>query len=210
MTPGTLLLAELNKRLAQAFAPNDADDGSAVYQRIRYAIAMRVLGDFIESSGGEPAIAGKIVELASMLMDLDNGVVAAVLRPSTPGNRPIDPSNVHSGRALAALGIYALVKDGKSREEAARIAAKSIPNLARLCSQKASGSKSKASTPQSAVLSWYDEFRKGRAKNHQAVVLFKQGCADIERVRAVKGSSAFAESAQIYFNFVALGLSPHS
>jgi hypothetical protein len=212
MKAGMLILAEhvlkLNQRLAQALGPNAADDGSPEFERDRYVLAMIAFGDFVIASGGEPTIANKIVELGSMLSDLSHGTVADVLRPPTFSNRHADVSRVHRARAYAALGIYALIKNGKSRNEAAGEAARKIPNLARLCSDKKMGSKkTAASTAQSAALSWYEELKKGRARHVQAVHIFNTGRANIDLVHEAKIHSALPKSARFYFRLVVQHLS---
>jgi hypothetical protein len=167
-------LLKFHEQLSRAFAPNEKDDGSAEWKRAAYCKALVVIAEFSESITGNLSIATEFHSLAVALEDLDRGAVAWFLEPKAISHRKPPPTNLFIIRAVVALGIYTLIKGGKKRKEAARIAVASIPDLKRLRSGKATG------TPQSVALSWYDEFKVGRVINPDAVRTFEDKRAQID------------------------------
>src|SRR5262249_52429919 len=90
-------------------------DAAPEQERSRYVIALHALAQFLRGFHGSDLYADKLMELASALSDLDDGILPPLLRPThnTKGGRRREPSAKMRGRAFVALALDALIRAGK-------------------------------------------------------------------------------------------------
>lgn len=161
-------LAELLYAASVAFSDNGGQ--SIENKRDQYALALTSVGQFFQRLK-VPVAAGRFIELANAIGDLNSGAVQSIVRRSSRGRGP-DDSQSWRARAHVALAFHALVRSGKTREDAANeIGNKQV--LKKLAAAKAG----RLST---IVINWHHEFRAGRIKNLPASVVFDVGKAVIE------------------------------
>jgi hypothetical protein len=135
-------------------------------ERERYVIALKFISTFIDRCDGSTA--GWVVRLASMLSDLDRGVVDRVLEKARPGHRVLDPSSVQRGRTAVAFGIK-ILKDAHTTDDQIKKVVES-PNFKALRRLTRAGYEEKV---WESARSWYSEHRKRRA-NAQCLALWDQ------------------------------------
>jgi len=158
--------------LREAFAYEADAPHTLENERERLAAGLVIVANFVAIF--DLKIAGKFGELGSALGDLADGVVRPLLTRHLVDRRPGDPSDVWRARARLALALHALMRNGVLQEDgAASIQARSgkAPNT---------------------VIGWRKDLMAGRAKNAEALLLFKLGCSFIERISAERRKE-FAE-----------------
>jgi hypothetical protein len=166
------LLSELEKA-------STAEPASPKNERERYIYIQVALSKFVRKVGGTLEQTRHIWELAQHLDDLDLGIQSPVLKPARFGKgKTGDSSLVWGARGSVAMGLEALIRLGKSREEAAKSALRDFPSISRLMTAKSKNSVA-------AMLSWHDEFLrwqagKGRIKNRYLADTFDIGAEGLE------------------------------
>jgi hypothetical protein len=158
------LISELDQLLSELERASSAGPASPENERRRYIYILVALGQFVRKVGGTLQQARHLAELAWHLADLDRGIVSPVLKPTSLGRGKRGGSSlVWEARGYVAVGLEALIRLGKYRQDAARTALHDFPGISRLITPK-----SKDSVV--VMLSWHDEFLrwkagKGRIKN---------------------------------------------
>jgi hypothetical protein len=154
-------LAKLGAELELAFDGNP-NRTSIEDERFRYVYALRAISDFLRAAGAKPPHVSRLWRLAMAIADLNDSIVDPLLKERpTGGNRPPDSTRLWCARANVALGICVLVESRFfSRTEAAKRAAHDYPKISELAAFNKD-----QSTTETKILSWYDEFRKGRDKS---------------------------------------------
>jgi hypothetical protein len=166
------LLSELERA-------SSAEPASPKNQRERHIYILVALSKFVRKVGGTLEQSRHICELAQHLADLDLGIVSSVLEPARFGKgKTGDSSLVWGARGSVAMGLEALIRLGKSREDAAKSALRDLPRISRLMTAKSKNSVA-------AMLSWHDEFLrwqagKGRIKNRYLADTFDIGAEGLE------------------------------
>jgi hypothetical protein len=166
------LLSELERATS-------AEPASPKNERERYIYIQVALSKFVRKVGGTLEQSRHICELAQHLADLDLGIVSPVLEPARFGKgKTGDSSLVWGARGSVAMGLEALIRLGKSREDAAKSALRDLPGISRLMTAKSKNSVA-------AMLSWHDEFLrwqagKGRIKNRYLADTFDIGAEGLE------------------------------
>jgi hypothetical protein len=161
------LLSELERA-------SSAGPASPENERRRYIYILVALGQFVRKVGGTLEQVRHLAELAWHLADLDRGIVSPVLKPTSLGRgKRAGSSLVWEARGCVAVGLEALIRLGKYRQDAARTALHDFPGISRLMTAK-----SKDSVV--VMLSWHDEFLrwkagKGRIKNSSLANTFVVG-----------------------------------
>ena len=166
------LLSELERA-------SSAEPASPKNERERYIYIQVALSKFVRKVGGTLEQTRHIWELAQQLDDLDRGIVGPALKPARFGKgKTGDSSLVWGARGGVAMGLEALIRLGKPREEAAKSALRDFPSISRLMTAKSKNSVA-------AMLSWHDEFLrrqagKGRIKNSYLANIFDIGAEGLE------------------------------
>jgi hypothetical protein len=110
------LLSELERA-------SSAVPASPKNERERYIHILVALGQFVRKVGGTLEQVRHIAELAWHLADLDRGIVSPVLKPTSLGRGKRGGSSlVWEARGCVAVGLEALIRLGKYRQDAARTA----------------------------------------------------------------------------------------
>jgi hypothetical protein len=167
------LLSELERA-------SSAVPASPKNERERYIYILVALSKFVRKVGGTLEQSRHIVELAQLLDDLDRGIVGRALEPTGFGKgRTGDSSLVWEARGRVALGLEALIRLGKSRQDAAKSALHDFPGISHLMTAKSKNSVA-------GMLSWHDEFLrwkvgKGRSKNSYVANIFNTGAEALEQ-----------------------------
>jgi hypothetical protein len=173
------LLSELDQLLSELQRASSAVPASPKNERERYIHILVALGQFVRKVGGTLEQVRHIAELAWHLADLDHGIVSPVLKPTSLGRGKRGGSSlVWEARGCVAVGLEALIRLGKYRQDAARTALHDFPGISRLITAK-----SKDSVV--VMLSWHDEFLrwkagKGRIKNSSLANTFVIGTEFLE------------------------------
>jgi hypothetical protein len=156
----TVLAARLPPTLSQlkfAFG----SDAAPEQERSRYVIALYALAHFW-SGWNDNLYSDKMMELASALDDLDDGIQPPLLTPAPKGSgRRPEPSVKMRGRAFVALALDALLKAGK--ENAASYI--QMRPLESLCDKK-------STSVASAAQEWRDSFSAGDIRDREATAIF--------------------------------------
>ena len=152
--------SKLAARLAQAHEVVRIDNALAAY-----VIAVDALADFLHENKAKPAITLWLKGLANALADLDRGVVPPLLRPPKAGDKSLSTNEWRRFAAIAA-GMTALTMCKVSRDDAAGQALRAVKVIQNF--------------ERRVVLSRYDEFRKGRAKNKTATADYVRSCRILE------------------------------
>jgi hypothetical protein len=166
-------------------------------ERERYIYILVALSKFVRKVGGTLEQSRHIVELAQLLDDLDRGIVGPALEPTPFGKgRTGDSSLVWEARGRVAVGLEALIRLGKSRQDAAKSALHDFPGISRLITAKSKNSVA-------GMLSWHDEFLrwkagKGRSKNSYLANIFGVGAEALEL--CVGSTVHLRHLAQIHFD----------
>jgi hypothetical protein len=133
----------------------------------RYMLALQRVAEFLDAIGVKESYGRRFADLAIAIGDLEHGTVHPLLKPRSFGKgRASDPSQTWIQRACVALAVGALITSGLKRTEAAREIVRRFPAVATLARTGEPG-KSRA-----AVLSWYENFRRGEVKNRAAVTVY--------------------------------------
>jgi hypothetical protein len=173
------LLSELDQLLSELERASSAVPASPKNERQRYIYILVALSKFVRKVGGTLEQVRHIVELAQLLDDLDRGIVGPALERTRFGQgRTGDSSLVWEARGRVALGLEALTRLGKYRQDAARSALHDFPGIGRLMTAKSKDSVA-------VMLSWHDEFLrwkagKGRSKNSYLANTFVIGTEFLE------------------------------
>jgi hypothetical protein len=120
-------------------------------------MVLRAVGDFLKVNGLNAVIPVWLLELASTLTDLDDGIVGPLLQ--TEKNKSF-PSNTWRRFALVAVGMTALTMAGVKREEAARRALRTVKMI--------------RGTQAKTILSRYDDFHRGLIINREGARVFSR------------------------------------
>jgi hypothetical protein len=183
------LLSELERA-------SSAVPASPKNERERYIHILVALGKFVRKVGGTLEQVRHIAELAQHLDDLDRGIVSPVLKPTSLGRGKRGGSSlVWEARGCVAVGLEALIRLGKYRQDAARTALHDFPGISRLMTAKSKDSVA-------VMLSWHDEFLrwkagKGRIKNSYLANIFVIGAEFLEQ--CVGSPVLLRRFAQIHF-----------
>jgi hypothetical protein len=183
------LLSELERA-------SSAVPASPKNERERYIYILVALSKFVRKVGGTLEQTRHIAELAQHLDDLDCGIVGPILKPTRFGKgRTGDSSLVWEARGCVAIGLEALIRLGKSREDAAKSALHDFPCISRLMTAKSKNAVA-------GMLSWHDEFLrwkagKGRSKNSRLANMFDIGAQGLEWCAG--DPVLLCHSAQIHF-----------
>src|SRR5262245_2473224 len=175
-----VLPAAVRWLLSELERASSADPASQENERKRYIYILVALSKFVRKVGGTLAQTRHIAELAQHLADLDLGIASSVLKPARFGKgKTGDSSLVWGARGCVAIGLEALIRLGKSREDAAKSALRDFPRIGQLTTAKSKNSVS-------ALLSWHDEFLrskagKGRSKNRYLATIFDIGAEALEQ-----------------------------
>jgi hypothetical protein len=122
------IIAALKSELAHAFDTKSADR-SAKYDRARYMLALKAISTFLKKVGAMGSYEKRLYRLALALDDLNRGTVDPLLEPiETGGTKKHNASWIWCARAKVSLGIFALLKTGLTRAEAAKKAASEFPD----------------------------------------------------------------------------------
>jgi hypothetical protein len=173
------LLSAVRWLLSELERASSAEPASLKNERERYIYILVALSKFVRQFGGTLEQTRHIWELAQHLADLDLGIVSPVLKPTRFGKgKTGDSSLVWGARGGVAMGLEALIRLGKSREEAAKSALRDFPSISRLMTAKSKNSVA-------AMLSWHDEFlrwhaEKGRIKSRYLADTFDIGAEGLE------------------------------
>jgi hypothetical protein len=173
------LLSELDRLLSELERASSAVPASPKNKRERYIYILVALSKFVRKVGGTVEQSRHICDLAQLLDDLDRGIVGPALEPTSFGQgRTGDSSLVWEARGRVALGLEALIRLGKYRQDAARSALHDFPGISRLMTAKSKDSVA-------VMLSWHDEFLrwkagKGRSKNSYLANIFATGAEYLE------------------------------
>jgi len=174
-------IAALKSELIRAFDTKSAD-GSAKYERARYIYALKAISKFLTKVGASSSYEKRLYRLALALADLSSGTVDSLLEPiETGGTKKYNGSWIWCARAKVSLGIFAVLRTGLTRAEAAKETASKFPKIKEL----AGLSRKTSSSTQTKILSWFDDFTKGdrsKIKNQQALAIFAAGRQEIERL----------------------------
>jgi hypothetical protein len=174
------LIVDLKEKIARAFETK-LGERSSKYERARYVHALKAISTFF---GDVEARSHRkhFYRLALALDDLNRGAVDPLLRPvDTGGTKKHNASWAWCARADVSVGIFALLKAGLTREDAAQIAARNFPKIKELVGLN----RKNPSSTETKVLSWFDDFKKGarsKIKNQQALALFASGQQEIEKL----------------------------
>jgi hypothetical protein len=175
------LVVALKSEMARAFDSKSADR-SAKYDRARYIYALKAISKFLKEVGASGSYEKRLYRLALALDDLSRGTVDPLLQPiETGGTKKNNASWVWCARASVSLGIFALLKAGLTRADAAKKAASEFPKIKEL----AGLSRKSPSSTETKILSWFDDLTKGdrsKIKNQQALAIFASGRQEIERL----------------------------
>jgi hypothetical protein len=191
-----LLLSELDWLLSELERASSAVPASPKNERQRYIYILVALSKFVRKVGGTLEQSRHICELAQLLDDLDRGIVGSALEPTRFGKgRTGDSSLVWEARGRVAMGLEALIRLGKSRQDAAKSALHDFPGIRRLMTAKSKNSVA-------GMLSWHDEFLrrkagKGRSKNSYLANTFDIGAEFLEQ--CVRSPVLLRRFAQIHF-----------
>jgi hypothetical protein len=173
-------ISTLESELAVAFDSQPRDQ-SPRYERARYIYTLTAISTFLKNIG-TVSYQEQFYRLAVALDDLNRGSVDPLLEPiKTGGTKKLNASWAWCARAHISVGIFALLKAGLKRREAAQKAANEFPKineLAGLIRQTPSSTATK-------ILSWFDDFNKGtrtKIKNQQALAIFGSGQQEIEKL----------------------------
>jgi hypothetical protein len=167
------LLSELERA-------SSAVPASPKNERERYISILVALSKFVRKVGGTLEQSRHIARLAQLLDDLDHGTVGPALEPTRFGKgRTGDSSLVWEARGCVAVGLEALIRLGKSRQDAARSALQDFPGISRLMTAKSKNSVA-------GMLSWHDEFLRrkagrGRSKNSYLANILDIGAEALEQ-----------------------------
>jgi hypothetical protein len=156
-----ILAARLLPTLSLAFD----SDAAPEQERSRYVVALYGLAHFLRGWNGSDLYSDKLMELASALDDLDDGIQPPLLTPARKGaGRRPDPSAKMRGRAFVALALDALLRGGK--EKAASHIQNHYKPLKSLCDKK-------SSSIGDAAKEWRDSFSAGDIRDREAVAIFQ-------------------------------------
>jgi hypothetical protein len=190
------LLSELEKA-------SPAEPASPENERARYIYILIAFSKFVRAVGGPREQVIHIFELAQHLRDLDHGIVGPVLKSAKFGKgRTGDSSRVWGARGRVATGLDALIRLGRTREEAAKSALRDFPGIRRLIRAE-SGKAKFEKDPIANILSWHDEFLrrqagKGRSKNGYLADTLDIGVEALEQF--AKSPELLLRFAQIQFD----------
>src|SRR5262245_8512922 len=135
------LLSELDQLLSELERASSAVPASPKQERERYICIPVALSKFVHKVGGTLEQVRHIVELATLLEDLDRGIVSPALERTPFGQgRTGDSSLVWEARGRVALGLEALTRLGGYRKEVARSALHDFPGIGRLITAKSKDS----------------------------------------------------------------------
>jgi hypothetical protein len=136
--------------------------------RETYRLVLGQLASFYRVMGSDVA-AMRLLDLALALHDLDQGTVRPLLSRAKIKNRSPDSSEEWGARAHAALALESLKRGGEPLKSASREIASSTGLTAR------------------NLVTWRHELMAGRIKNELAMLTFKHGLADLEKVADAQG-----------------------
>jgi hypothetical protein len=153
-------LANFVTDLSRAFD----SDASLEQERSRYVIALYGLAHFVRGWNGSDLYSDKLMEVASALDDLDDGIQPPLLTPAPKSGRRHEASAKMRGRAFVALALDALLKGGKER--AAGYIATHYKPLKSLCDKRSPGIAS-------AAIGWRDSFSSKDIKDAEAAAIFQ-------------------------------------
>jgi hypothetical protein len=149
--------------------------------RSQYAVALLAIAGFLDRMGPDGDLAhfaDQFAKLAQTLQDLDAGVRAPILTPALT-NRG-DPTVVWLARACVALAVEIMCRFvGHSRKSAAEWAAKRRPDLKQLITESGAHIVRSRSLEQ-AIISWCEDFRSGKVKNHYATQTYSKNLKGLE------------------------------
>ena len=118
--------------MARAFDTKSADR-SVKYDRARYIHALKAISKFLKKVGASGSYEKRLYRLALALDDLNRGTVDPLLQPiETGGTKKYNASWIWCARARVSLGIFALLKSGLTRADAAEKAASQFPKIKEL------------------------------------------------------------------------------
>jgi hypothetical protein len=133
----------------------------------RYILALRAVAEFLDAIGGKELYGANFGELAKAIADLEQGTVHPLLQAQSFGKgRAPDPSSTWERRAFTALAMEALIGLGWKREQAAGEIVRRCTAVVALTRAK------KPDKARAAVLSWYENFRRGEIKNKISVTSY--------------------------------------
>jgi hypothetical protein len=127
--------------------------------RDRLVHTLRAISAFLETLHWLKDDGRQLEHLATALIDLKHGIVHPVLK-APKFNSPPDPTEVWKIRARVAFAVELYLRTGKTRTVAAAKIAKDYPELSKITKDN--------SNLVTAILSWRDDFKKGRIKNRDA------------------------------------------
>jgi hypothetical protein len=172
-------------------------DAAPEQERSRYVLALYALAHFWRGWNGSDLYSDKLMELASALDDLDDGIQAPLLTPVSKGKgRRPEPSAKMRGRAFVALALDALLKARKGN--AASYIQTHYKALESLCDKK-------SPNIASAAREWRDAFSAEEVEDREARAIFQSVRPTLEQLDAtqlLQQAKTFLEEAlRIAVNF---------
>jgi hypothetical protein len=126
------ILRTLNSDLGRIFW--EEREALAPRDRMRYREGLNCIAIAFEKLGFSSAAWTDLDELAVALGELDHGTVRHFLAPAPRDGKPIDPTDIATGRAWACIAIDILMSEGFSRKGACRLIASNHVYLAPILS----------------------------------------------------------------------------
>jgi hypothetical protein len=187
------ILAERAGRLLPVLSLAFDSDAAPEQERSRYVYALYGLDDFFRGWNGSDHYSDKLMELASALDDLDDGIQPPLLTPAPKGKgRRREPSAKMRARAFVALALDALLKGGEEMQNAAaHISQSRHKALKRLCDKRSPNIASSARE-------WRDAFSAGDITDREAVAIFQSVRPTLEKLnpaQCLKLADAFLDEA---------------
>jgi hypothetical protein len=190
-------LAILAGRLLPTLKLAFDSEASPEHERSRYVVALYGLAHFLRGWNGSDRYSDKLMELASALDDLDDGIRPPLLTPTRKGGgRRSEPSSKMRARAFVALALDALLKGGKERP--AGYIQEHYKLLKVLCDKKSSG-------VASAATEWRDSFSAQKVRDTEAMAIFRAArptLSQLSSAECLQQADAFlGEALKIATNF---------
>ena len=154
--------------------------GDAADARSQHVLALLAISNFLARVGptGDLAhFADQFAKLAQVLQDLQAGIRVPSLTPAL-ANRS-DQTLVWLARAHVALAVETMGRCGHSRKSAAQWAAKKHPGLKKLITESGPYLE-RGKSLETAIISWCEDFRSRRVKNHFAARIYYEGLSRLK------------------------------
>ena len=140
------LVTQLLNRVGRAFNEEPSLPKTVENERVRIAAALQSVALFFGKGGLDQPFADRFDQLASFIEDLNRGARSDLLTlPKGSGYR--DSAETHKARAYLVFAIDALMKSGKTADDAARHIVRQFPDVTKLIHGR-------ANKPWDTLLEW--------------------------------------------------------